>query len=259
MTHKNRVKFVMDGYHPLSNITLYALVRRGFVHVDSPDDAHLVVVGPIGPTLHPSKYPDKCFLVLSDDAVYMDRDKDLQVLDKAPSKEDMPILIPGVAASITGTICAVVSCEHTYITTAKNTLVARISGVFGPNVPGTLVNTILDAVKEKQTIQLYSPGYQTRTLLHEDDYTELICILAERLVAGTTGTFNVSGVEELSAKRLADTLWQLVHGPDELVPIERIPPNRYYRWWVLPDMTKTLAVTSFKFTKSIRHRLRSIL
>lgn len=255
MKYKGRIKFAVDGFHPLLELASAAFTLRGLVRVEA-QDADFILVGPIGYT---QPNPRKAYLILSDDCVYLDRDASLNVLDKTPTKEDMPVVIPGVAASITPWICQIVACENAFITTAQRTIVARISNVFGPNVPGTLVSDVLSRVKSKEIIEIYSPGYQTRTLLHEDDFAELLYLLATRLVNGTTGTFNVAGIEEISIKRLCDTLWQIQHGANTSSLIAKKPIDRYYRWWVLPDMTKTLAVTSFKFPQSLRSRLRSLL
>lgn len=252
-TYKNRTKFAINGWHPLTQLLQQELILHGCVLVEENPDFYLA--GPAGFNNTLCNIPT---LALSSDVVYSDRDANGDVLPQGLMVEDQAIVIPDVVADFALWTSECVIFEHRCIRSAK-ALIVRPSGVFGSAIQGDITTHILRYVTTQQPVPIYKPGYQVRTFLHQEDFVQIILRLVKRLLTGTVGIVNVTGKECISIRRLADTLWQAKWNTTDTAPLAELPLPKYYRWWVKPDITTMLALTQYDFPKSLRSRLQQLI
>jgi len=259
---KGRIKFTVAGAHPQLYMLRDHLIKRGFALVSPDEDVDFVLQG--GLTGAPETWRLDCpsseipVLLLSSDWVYSDRDLALGVRDKVPMREDDPILLPSSAEPTIASTLQYLQAENYFLRYTK-TMVLRIFNIYGPDIKEGLIVDYLDCVCNVTPLPIYAPGYQTRTYLHQTDFLTIFDRMVQRFLEGTTGIFNVGSEEETSIKRLADSVWQLAYGPSTPVQVEKVRAPRSYRWWVLPDLTRTKAVTKWKAKVTLRTGLWEML
>lgn len=247
---KGRVKFSTEGSHHLLPLLTDHLIQHGYAFVDS-TDVDLVIQGPM--FLQPRTYPKNTrVLVLSDDSVYSDRDYNLKVRPEGEMSEDSPILIPSPLEKKARWAIQALQAEYDALNGPNPALVARVFSVYGPDIKGDLIDRLVSLARAEEDMPVYYPGYQVRTYLHQDDFLAIMDRLIDRLLSGTTGIFNVGSSERISIKRLVDTVWQAVNGVDKNAPLVTLPEPKSYRWWVVPDMTRTKALTQCRPSRSLR-------
>jgi nucleoside-diphosphate-sugar epimerase len=233
---------------------------QGFALVDYDEEPDFVMVGGLGDWyINEYLLRNVPVLLLSSDCVYSDRDFNFDIRDKKPMREDDPIFIPSPLEPTVEQILSYLSAEHEFLKD-KKTMVLRIFNVYGPDISHGLIHTFLQKVNAGEPLPVYSPGYHTRTYLSQSDFLGVFGKIVHTFLRGTTGIYNLGSEEETSIKRLADSIWQLKHGPQSEVQIETdYYAPRSYRWWVLPDLTRTKAVTKWKPRVTLRTGLWEML
>lgn len=259
MSTKGRVKFTIAGLHPHLLFLRNHLIMQGFALVDYDDDPDFVMVGGLMDWEVDYLLRKTPVLLLSDDSMYSDRDFEFNVRDKVAMREDDPIFIPSpLEPKVAGTLQYLMAENH-FLTRMKKTMVLRVFDVYGPSMTDGLIHEYIQKVRADEALPVYGPGYQTRTFLHERDFLDVFDKLVERFLSGTTGIYNVGSPEETSIKRLADSVWQISHGAEDEVRIEKLRAPRAHRWWVLPDLTRTQAVAKWKPRVTLRTGLWEML
>lgn len=236
----SRVKFYINGdHHALIPIAMYELLLQGYECVADLEEADFVLADCSGVVY------DKPTILLSSDSSYSDRDHLTKVLPKGQMKEEDPAFVPSVLDKHAGRIIKGIQAEHSFTQIDSPTLVLRVFPVYGPRVSSGLVHQYMS----NPTIRLFYPGYQIRTFLHEDDFVYMFTRLVDRFVNNQiTGIYNIGSTEEISLKNLAATIKEL---HTEKV-IKSVPAPNAYRWWVIPDMTRTRALTRWRPSCSLR-------
>lgn len=258
---KGYTTFTVLGQHPLLHIIRDRLILSGYALVQEHPD--FLLIGALPNT-------DKEFvdlinfgtntdfsgkvLVLSSGAVYSDRALDLTVRDKAPMNEADPLLIPSSLEPSVGPVLSSMYIENLLLTTLKQVLVLRVFDVYGKDVPG-LVAKFIGQAKQSRPLTVHSPGYQTRTFLYLDDFLECFDLVLPKFLQGAKGIYNIGHTEEISIKRLADSVWQLIHGAAVEPRIEIVQPPHRLTWWKLPDTTRIRAWAKWKPSTTVRRGL----
>lgn len=236
---KGRITFAIMGIHPLLYFFREYLISKGFA-LSTTGEADFVLVGGLA-EWHPSQWDrsNLPILLLSDDSMYSDRGFDFKVRDKVPMREDDAIFIPSPLEPAVGGTLNYLLAENWFLERNK-TMVLRVFGVYGPSIKTGLVHTCTQLIKDGNTPKVYSPGYQIRTYLHQDDLLSLFSNMLNAFLDGTTGIYNVGSSEEVSIKRLVDSVWNAHGHKNKELETCWVPMS--YRWWVIPDLTRTKAV-----------------
>ncbi len=230
---------------------------KGFALVGTDENPDFVMVGGLtGPIKDDLR--NTPVLLLSGNCMYSDRDYEFGVRDKKPMSEDDPIFLPSTLEPAVVSTLNYLTAE-TQLLQRKHTMVLRIFNVYGPDINHGLIYDSIKHMEEGYAIPVYQPGYHTRTFLHQTDFLEVFEQMVQRFLDGSTGIFNIGSDEEISTKRLADSIWQLRKGVDVPVDVEMRRAPRSYRWWVLPDLTRTKALARWKPRVSLRTGLWEML
>jgi nucleoside-diphosphate-sugar epimerase len=243
---KGRIKFTIIGGHRHLLRLRNHLILKGFELVGQGEPgADFVLVGGALPTLCNFLKP---VLLLSDDSVYSDRGFDRKVRPEVPMSEDTPLLIPSTWEPTLSWTLEYMKNEQQFLCRG-NTMVIRCFDVYGPDIDCGLIHEYTQALKEGKNLSLYHPGYQVRSHLHQRDFFQYFDRLLKKFLEGTVGIYNLGAEENISIKRLADSMIQLSKAE---VTIEKLALPAHYRWWAYPDMTRTNAITKYKAQVSLR-------
>lgn len=255
-----RIRFLPIGYHPLLD-----LVKRFFIEkkhfecvgLDAPEKPDFMLVGgtamPEAGLFSLWNFKGVPAFVLGTDDMYTIRGLDGKVREKAPMSEDSYTVISPLSYDSTA-VASAIQWENTWLLRQDPTMLLRIFNVYGLHIHGDVVSKFLEAAREGNALQIHAPGFQTRTFLWEEDFLECVSKLVDRFLKGTTGIFNVGSDEEVSIRRLADSCWQAFDHPHDTLVTET--SSRYpHRFWKLPDLTRTKAVTGWAPKTSLRKGL----
>jgi nucleoside-diphosphate-sugar epimerase len=263
-----RIKFTVAGTHPLLHEVRRDLIVNKLMHlVDISENPDFIILGAdnpnaeLGPDLTklilelarlPSyKVP---VLVLSSSCVYSDRDADGGVADKKPVTEDRPTVLPSVLDNAAPRVLCALTVEAMALQMFNHVLITRTFETYGPELHGTITETLAQAT-EGSSIKIPHPGYQTRTFLHVEDFFTAFDRLVPKFLAGARGIYNLGSPEEISLKRLADSIWQLTHPDGSATPIELVQPQERQVWWSVPDITRIQVLLNWKPQITIRKGL----
>jgi nucleoside-diphosphate-sugar epimerase len=118
---------------------------------------------------------------------------------------------------------------------------------------------MLTCALNKEPIQIETPGYQVRTYLHIEDFISAFDRVLIKLFKGVRGIYNLGSSEEISFKRLADSIWQLTNPGVADVPVKLITPKGRSVWWIVPDITRIQALLNWKPQITIRRGLWTLV
>lgn len=272
-SHKmnKRLTFAVIGEHPLLNIiTTYLITNRLLMLVEPYDNPDFCIVGAhtedpnitsnllnILSTIPqiPAHTP---MLVLSSSAVYSDRDTNLDVIEKSVMSEDHPTLLLSSFDVNTSKLLFSLLIENTVLSNFSSVLVLRMFDIYGKTTDN-FINVLLQNAKNKEVLKLETPGYQVRTFLHLDDFFEALDKIIPKLVKNKAiGIYNIGSSEEISLKRLADSIWQLTN-PTEPIKLELIQASYRQKWWSIPDITRIQALLNWKPKITIRKGLWTLV
>lgn len=248
-----RTRFAVVGLHPLLD-----LVKRHFIEVkkfecvgfDAEEAPDFLLAGGMSLPMF-SVFPIPAFVLATDD-MYTIRDLDGSAREKAPMAEDAYTVISPLSYDSTA-VARAIQNENMWLLRESPTMLLRIFNVYGPSITDDVVHKFLTAAKDRTTLTVHSPGFQTRTFLWEEDFLECVGKLVDKFLEGTTGIFNVGSDEEVSIRRLADSCWQQYQSWEtEIIEVKSKYPHRF---WKLPDITRTKAVADWKPTVSLRKGL----
>jgi nucleoside-diphosphate-sugar epimerase len=244
------------GVHPLLLLVRDRLIvdhKMELVGLDDRPD--FVVLGALTTHTVPWKAPT---LVLSSGIVYSDRDSSGEVSTTKPMSETRPSVILSPLEKSTGAVLQALGTEYNAAQSIPHTLILRVFDVYGGGLH-TPISTLLDEAKSNTKLHVESPGYQTRTFLHITDFYSAFDLLLKKFLSGTRGIYNLGSTEEISYKRLADSVWQLTNPQGGDTPIELVAPTQRQIWWSCPDITRIQALLGWSPTISIRKGLWLLL
>jgi len=262
-----RIKFTIVGSHPLLfEIRRHLIVDKfmelvGFydnpdfavigASIESPDAENAISMLEQIALLN----KDTPVLLLSSSNVYSDRDDMGGVSENKPMSEDRGSVISSPLDDRAPSTLHSLLIENTMLRSHNHVLVLRTFSVYGPETTGGTVWKYLGAAKAGGPLLIETPGYQTRTFLHMDDFLVAFDRLVPKFLKGARGIYNIGSPEEISLKRLADSIWQLTRPDGGATPIELVQPKGRQVWWVIPDITRIQVLLNWKPTITIRKGL----
>jgi nucleoside-diphosphate-sugar epimerase len=100
--------------------------------------------------------------------------------------------------------------------------IMRFATVYGPGTKPSLGTHIFfrQAVKG-EPITIHGDGSQTRTLTYVDDLIDAVITLYQVGLSGTFGTWNIANEEEVSARKMAETIKSVTRSKSELIFISQ--------------------------------------
>lgn len=264
-----RTKFAVVGTHPLLDLMREHLILSGYVLVgeggtDTEPDfllvggdvadhdmaAHLVQLCSLYSLL-----PDVPILLLSTSEVYCDRDDKLQVSEDKPMSEDRASVVPSTLDPSASRGLYALIAENLFLTHRNHVMVLRIFDLYGPEIKTGLIPTFVAAAQKREELLVHAPGYQTRCFLNTEDFWLCIDNVIPKMLRGARGIYNVGASEEISLKRLADSVWQLTTGQANGTPVKMINPPTRQVWWCQPDITRINALINWKPKLTLRKGL----
>lgn len=267
MSTKGRTKFTVSGIHPLLYILRDRLIHQGFALVpwdgeELPDfvlfgaelekpgqlDSALLALTGWSPVIEAHQIP--VFLLSSSD-VYGDRTRDMEPATKVAMAEHHACMVSSTLEPAVGSIAFSLLSEW-MLTRQTRTMVLRTFNVYGPDIQFGVIHEWLMAARRGEALNIYGNGYQTRTYLHQDDFYTCFDKLIKRFLKGARGIYNVGHDQEISLKRLADSIWQLTRGTEVVMLSEQTCQDRYSAQWKLPDLTRIKAFAGWKPRTSLR-------
>lgn len=197
-------------------------------------------------------------ILLSSGDVYSDRTDQLEVSETKPMTEDRASVITSPMDDRAPRSLYSLTAENIVLQSFKHALILRIFEVYGPGLPGT-VQSLRRACTNNVALPVASPGYQTQTLLHVDDFFAAFDRLVPKVLAGARGIYNLGSTEEISLKRLADSIWQLTHPNGGATPIKLVSSRTRQVWWTVPDIVRIQALLRWKPRITIRKGLWTLI
>lgn len=197
-------------------------------------------------------------ILLSSGDVYSDRTDLLEVSETKPMAEDRASVITSPLDDRAPRTLYSLTAENVVLQYFKHVLVLRTFEVYGPGLSGT-VSKLRRAVSDNVEIPIRSPGYQTQTLLHVDDFFAAFDQLVPKVLAGARGIYNIGSSEEISLKRLADSIWQLTYPNGGATPIKLVSAPGRLVWWTVPDIVRIQALLRWKPRITIRKGLWTLI
>jgi nucleoside-diphosphate-sugar epimerase len=268
MTH---ITFGILGVHPLlQHIRDHLIVERKLQLVPVQDGPDFVVVGAEKTGVNllvdlpgllcelqgvPTHTP---LLVLSSGHVYSDRDANLQVSEEHLMAEERPVILPSPLDTRTQDTLLTTAVETAALQYFKHVLVLRVFEVYGSTIPGT-IQDMIGSARQQKALRVATPGYQIRTYLHVDDFMVALDSLLPKFLRGARGIYNIGSTEEISLKRLAESIWQLTNPGDSTIPMEMTHPPGTTRWWAVPDITRLQVLLNWKPKITVRKGLWFLL
>lgn len=273
MSTKGRTTFSVIGFHPLLNKVQNLLIHNGYVLLPAGSSKPDFIV--FGAELMSANNTEDAIkflleiapaisdipvLLLSSSDVYSDRTRTTELADKVPMAEHHTCTINSVLEPLSGPILFTLLAEHIF-TKQTRTMVLRIFNVYGPDIGFGVVSKWIRAAKQRKPFVIHGSGYQTRSFLHQDDFYEVFLKLVKRFNKGARGIYNVGHDQDVSLKRLAESIWTLTWPDDSvtLVEYEHAPAPAYRPQWKLPDITRAKALVKWKPKISLRNGLWRII
>lgn len=268
MSYKDRIKFTVAGFHPLLYILRDRLIHQGYALVpwteepdfvmfgaelEDPDDWNtaLNTMNQLMPLIVGVELP--VFLLSSSD-VYSDRTRTNELAKKVPMSEHHASVLTSPLEDGVGRGLFSLLAEWTF-TRQTRTMVMRPFNLYGADFEFGVIHEWLGAAKRGEALNIHGSGYQTRSFLYQDDFYAVFDKLMKRFCKGARGIYNVGHDQEHSLKRLAESIWQLTHGPDVVMVSEQVKSDRYHAQWKLPDLTRVKAFAGWKPRTSLRNGL----
>ena len=268
-----RTKFTIAGTHPLLfEVRRHLIVDKLMELVEPGDSPDFAVIGAAKADPHPGDTvkllgdlaevdPGTPVILLSSSDVYSDRDDMNEVSENKPMSEDRATVLSSPLDDRTPRALFSLLAETTVLASFRHVLVLRTFAVYGPgqDCPDALIRDYLLQAKLGGPAQLEAPGYQTRTFLHLDDFLVALDRLVPKFLKGARGIYNIGSCEEISLRRLADSIWQLTRPGEGATPVELVQPRGRQVWWVAPDTARIQVLLGWKPTITLRKGLWTII
>lgn len=265
-----RIRFTIAGTHPLLHEVRHHLIVNRLMHLVEPGDSEdFAIIGAAKEDAGPADTvklfaeigaidPSVPVLLLSSDAVYSDKDDTGEVSENKPMSEDRASVIPSVLDERAPSALFTLTAESTVLRTHEHVLVLRTFPVYGAT-SHDIINHFLGCAQKGHSLRVESPGYQTKTFLHMDDFLVAFDRLVPKFLKGARGLYNIGSTEEISLKRLADSIWQLTNPTGGTTPVELVPPRGRHVWWVTPDTTRIQVLLNWKPQITLRKGLWTLV
>lgn len=260
-----RTKFTIIGTHPLLHLVRNRLILSGYELVQDFEELDFCIVGcDLGdkdPTtqlvqilsniafLH-----DVPTILLSTGDVYSDRTDTLLVSEDKPMTETRVSVIPYSLDPIYTRALFALFVENLFFS-KYDLCVLRIFDVYGPSINEGVVHNLIQSAYNKEALKIPSPGYQTNCYLYEEDFLTCIDKLIIKFLKGARGIYNIGSNEEISMKRLAESVGHMFYKDNNSAVIELYNVNTRNIWWKKPDITRICALTKWSPSTTIRKGL----
>ncbi len=266
-----RTKFTIVGTHPLLfEIRRHLIVDKLMQLVDTSDEPNFVIIGASKSEAESSDTvkllaelngvpKNTPVLLLSSSDVYSDRDDMGSVSVNKPMSEDRGSVITSPLDDRAARTLFSLTIENMVLGSYPHALVLRTFEVYGPQLDAGTIWKSLASAKAGNAISVEAPGYQTRTFLHLDDFLVAFDRLVPKFLQGARGLYNIGSTEEISLKRLADSIWQLQNPQGGATPIELVSPKGRQVWWVTPDIARIRVLLGWKPEITLRKGLWTII
>ena len=264
-----RTKFTVVGAHPLLYLIRDHLILAGYQLVSEDEEADFCIFGagflerdPALSLVQLSSleyYRDIPTLILSTGDVYCDRDSDLLVSEDKPMAEDRASVIPSSLDPNAPKMLFPLLVENLFLHNKSHVLILRIFDVYGPEIASGLISEFIRQAKNREELCVDAPGYQTRSFLHTEDFFSCIDKVIPKMLKGARGIYNLGASEEISLKRLADSVWQLTNEAVGGTPIRLVPAMTRQIWWKQPDITRIKALVNWKPKLTLRKGLWRVI
>ncbi len=266
MSVKGRVKFSAAGQHPLLGVVRDLFISYGFALVPWDEQPDLGLVGAeIGKNVHPPltdlellawKTRDIPTVLLSSDSVYARSTK-----ERVPYAEKHAAVFCDIGKQKTSHALYSLLAENIFWTSREAaTLILRPFHIYGPNTRQGVVYKFIQHAQRQVPLPIYGSGYQVRSFLHEEDFAHAVRLLVAKFVqTPENAVYNVGSSEQITIKRLADTIWGLTHGPGSTVLFEKEDIYRTMDLCKVPVIDRLYRATDWKPERSLRRGLRELL
>jgi len=224
MSTKNRVKFTVEGIHPLLSLVRDHFISRGLALVPLSEEPDFCLVGAgLENEIHPPlaqlelqkmHVGDKPVLLLSTQEFHVSTDED--------SREDScigysPLWTPERQA----TCIYAMAAENMFLHRGQaSTIVVRPHNVYGPDVTWGFVHESILAAKKKEKLVNPRNHWCSTCFIHQEDFLKAIDLLLKN---EADGIFNVTSSETVTYVNLLRNIWKFIHGADEEPEIESDP------------------------------------
>lgn len=249
--YKNHIKCLYIGSHPYEKVIREYMIRQGYVFVTTEDNADIVIVG--GDSKERPTNPYIPCLVLSSHEVFKGTKLGYPV-----KEEDMAVVHP--YAEFAGPALRYLLTEQEVLQAKpESTLVVRTFPIYGEGTPDNLVSRLLDKAAAGEALEKLTYGHRIRSFLHVDDFCEGLDSLLHRCLKGSAGIYNLGSTYMVSLQDLAHSIWQL-NGLDCNNVVDEEWEQRPWRPMTLvPEMTRTFALTRWKPRIALRMGLGELL
>lgn len=266
-----RTKFTIVGTHPLLfELRRHLIVDELMELVSWCDEPDFVILGATKPDLSLDKAlgglvielgnikTGTPVLVLSSSCMYSDRDDVGKVSDNKPMSEDRSTVISSIVDLYAPSTLYTAVVENLVLNQHHHSLILRTFNVYGPQLTNT-ITSLINSAKLGGEVYIEAPGYQVRTFLHISDFVSAFDKLLPKFLKGARGIYNIGSQEEISLKRLADSVWQLTNPLSSDTPIKLTQPRGRQIWWIIPDVTRIQALLNWKPKVTIRRGLWTMI
>lgn len=251
MTYKDRLTINVLGYHPLLPLIFNHLKELGVVlkHNGIDDiDCDIVLLG----SNWCSYTHKKPTLVLSSSDLYKGTNCGSRI------DEGMPYSLHPLA-DFTSDVLGYVQSETVAMRDLKEVMVVRTFPVYGLGTPDNILNRLIASARNADALIDPNYGWRVRSWLHVTDFFSGFDALLKEFLRGTTGIFNLGNDQGISIRELHKTVWQLA-GFDHTNMVEEDLLDLPWRPdTLLPDLTRTKAVTKWKPRVSLRSGITEML
>lgn len=246
MSEKGRLRVYSIGSHVLQPHLEDLLHKSGNILVDSEDNADMVLFGGnciYAPSLITRK--DVPVLLLSSYKLFTGVE-----LHREVDEGEIAVVHP--LAPFAEEVLNFLNWEHHFLRRG-NTMVIRLFPTFGKDSPeDTIVSRLVTAANDSEPMYQLLYSNRVRSWLHMSDLDEGFERLLRAFLKGTTGIYNLGSTFQTRIGELNKSVFQL-KGLDTSNPLDE-------EWWdmpwrpvyLVPDMTRTAAVTKWKPRVSLR-------
>lgn len=264
-----RVQFVVVGRHVLLPVTIGYLISQGYALVVNPQDVdpHHPVFLLVGAEVQSRESAFNLFnelravsvynwpvLLLSSSSVYSDRDHTLKMLEPHPMDEAQAHVITSPLDDSAVRPLTALMAEHVFLMRETGrAVIIRPFNVYGPGCHHGVVNNFVEAAINDKDLIVHPSGRQTRTFLWVEDYLDAVGALAQRLLKGHRGIYNVGSTEQVSIISLARSVGQAFNKTVRICTPERVDERHVF--WKLPALDRVRVDAKFHPKMSLRSGL----
>ena len=161
-------------------------------------------------------------------------------------------------ADFTASVLPFIAAESYYLNNSK-CMCIRTFPVFGEGTPDNILNRLVDRVVAGEPLESPILGYRVRSWLYITDFLVGFDLLLKEFLHGTTGIYNLGSDYKVRVQELYSTVWQLAGLNIDAAVDERYEDMPWRPNSIIPDLTRTKAVTGWRPTTSLRSGIAEML